>query len=154
MVKNETQCLEINQWRNTDFSRRLITRQKSGSGGAAGSFAPPEKSLRRTRVTNYGEMILENKGTLPTIVPLHLGYFQNAAQNHAMCVSALLAAGKSKQFKDACCIQAAQGGYIFEPMNVLLFSHNPCATRHWLCEVKRIIANYGKILLPLIIALI
>jgi len=85
-----------------------------GSACAAGSFAPPQKSLRLTQVTNYGEMILENQGNLPTIVPLHLGYFQNAAQNHAMCVSALLAAGKSKQFKDACCIQAAEGGYIEE----------------------------------------
>jgi hypothetical protein len=85
-----------------------------GSACAAGAFAPPESSLRLTKVTNYGEMDLENKSKLPTIVPLHLGYFQKAAQNHAMCVSALLKAGESREFKDACCIQAAQGGYIEE----------------------------------------
>jgi hypothetical protein len=78
------------------------------------TFAPPATALRLTEVTNYGQMILENQSKLPTIVPLHLGYFQNAAQNHAMCVSAILDAGESREFKDACCIQAAQGGYIAE----------------------------------------
>ncbi len=85
-----------------------------GSACTAGTFAPPESSLRLTKVTNYGEMELENKSKQASIVPLHLGYFQNAAQNHAMCVSALLDAGQSKLFKDACCIQEAQGGYIEE----------------------------------------
>ncbi len=85
-----------------------------GSSTAAGSFAAPEGAIRLMKVTHYGQMILENQAKLPTIVPLHLGYFQNAAQNHAMCVSALLDAGESREFKDACCIQAAQGGYIQE----------------------------------------
>lgn len=85
-----------------------------GSACAAGAFAPPESSLRLTEVTNYGKMILENKGKSPTIVPLNLGYFQHSAQNHAMCVSALLDVGESREFKDACCIQAAEGGYIEE----------------------------------------
>ncbi len=81
---------------------------------SSGSFAAPEGAIRLTKVTHYGQMILENQAKLPTIVPLHLGYFQKAAQNHAMCVSALLAAGESREFKDACCIQAAEGGYIQE----------------------------------------
>lgn len=85
-----------------------------GSSSVAGSFAAPEGAIRLTKVTHYGQMILENQAKLPTIVPLHLGYFQNAAQNHAMCVSALLNPGESREFKDACCIQAAEGGYIQE----------------------------------------
>lgn len=85
-----------------------------GNSTAAGCFAAPEGAIRLMKVTHYGQMILENQAKLPTIVPLHLGYFQNAAQNHAMCVSALLDAGESREFKDACCIQAAQGGYIQE----------------------------------------
>ncbi len=77
-------------------------------------FAPPAEAIRLTKVTDYGKMVLENKSGLPVIVPLHLGYFQNAAQNHAMCVSSLLKPGESCEFKDACCIQEAQGGYIDE----------------------------------------
>jgi len=80
--------------------------------GIPGQFAPPENALRLAKVTDYGEMVLENRHKLPTIVPLHLGYFQNAAQNHAMCVSAILEPKESREFKDACCIQEAQGGYI------------------------------------------
>jgi hypothetical protein len=45
-------------------------------------------------------------------VPLHLGYIQDGAQNHALCRSAFIAAGQKLMFRDACCVQAAQGGYL------------------------------------------
>jgi hypothetical protein len=85
-----------------------------GSPVAADIFAPPESSLGLTQVTHYGRMILKNNGSQPAIVPLHVGYFQKAAQNHAMCRSWVLAPGEAREFNDACCIQQAQGGYIAE----------------------------------------
>jgi hypothetical protein len=46
------------------------------------------------------------------IIPLHMGYIQDRAQNHALCRSAFIAAGQKLMFEDACCVQAAQGGYL------------------------------------------
>ncbi len=95
-------------------------------------YAPPERSLSLSKVTHYGEMILRNSADKPTIAPLHMGYFQKGAQNHAMCRTGVFAAGEERQFKDACCIQASQGGYIKdaderfiilpEPLRALAFS--------------------------------
>lgn len=113
-----------------------------GSACAKGAFAPPEGSLRLSKVTHYGKMILENKAKLPTIVPLHLGYFQNAAQNHAMCVSALLDAGESKEFNDACCIQAAQGGYIHEADERFIILPQPLRDKALALRGKE---NYSKL---------
>jgi hypothetical protein len=48
------------------------------------------------------------------IVPLHMGHVQDAAQNHALCRSAFLAAGQTLMFEDACCVQESQGGYLAE----------------------------------------
>jgi len=113
-----------------------------GTPGAAGAFTPPETSLRLTQVTNYGEMVLENQGKLPTIVPLNLGYFQNAAQNHAMCVSALLDAGESRQFKDACCIQASEGGYIQEAAERFIILPQPLREKAFALRGEE---NYSKL---------
>jgi hypothetical protein len=44
------------------------------------------------------------------IVPLHIGYIQDKAQNHALCRSGLLGPGQKRMFADACCVQAGQGG--------------------------------------------
>jgi hypothetical protein len=113
-----------------------------GSACPAGTYAPPEKSLSLTKVTNYGEMTLKNHSKLPTIVPLHLGYFQNAAQNHAMCVSALLNPGESKKFKDACCIQEAQGGYIQEADERFIILPQPLRDKALALRGKE---NYSKL---------
>jgi hypothetical protein len=107
-----------------------------------GTFAPPASALRLTEVTNYGQMILENQSKLPTIVPLHLGYFQNAAQNHAMCVSAILDAGESREFKDACCIQAAQGGYIEEADERFIILPQPLRAKALALRAEE---NYSKL---------
>lgn len=87
-------------------------------------------------------MVLENQSQLPTIVPLHLGYFQNAAQNHAMCVSALIEAGKSKEFKDACCIQASQGGYIHEADERFIILPQPLRDKAFALRGKQ---DYSKL---------
>lgn len=77
------------------------------------TFGGPLSSLKLSKVRGYGSMELSNPATKGvTIVPLHMGYIQDQAQNHALCRSAFLAAGQTLMFEDACCVQAAQGGYL------------------------------------------
>ncbi len=83
-----------------------------GQAGPEGLYATPETNLTLTKVTTYGQMMLLNVSAKHAIVPLHLGYFQQGAQNHAMCTSWILNPNEEKLFKDACCIQQSQGGYI------------------------------------------
>ncbi|MCA9550063.1 MAG: hypothetical protein KC933_08515 [Myxococcales bacterium] len=85
-----------------------------GAPHTEGVYAPPETALRLEKVTGYGSMILENRDLRPTLVPLHMGYLQKGAQNHAMCRSWVLEGRSKQRFDDACCIQAAQGGYMKE----------------------------------------
>ncbi|MFC5823918.1 ARPP-1 family domain-containing protein [Nonomuraea insulae] len=73
----------------------------------------PRSGLKLKRVVGYGQVELSNAASEGVaIVPLHIGYIQDAAQNHALCSSALMGAGQSRRFDDACCVQAAQGGYL------------------------------------------
>ncbi|GAA2170015.1 ARPP-1 family domain-containing protein [Actinomadura napierensis] len=99
---------------------RLGTPQRAGaltmvpiSGPARPGFVPPRTGLKLSRVTGYGRLELRNGAdTGVAIVPLHLGYVQDAAQNHALCRSAFLAPGQCLLFEDACCVQQTQGGYL------------------------------------------
>ncbi|MEV4110481.1 DUF6569 family protein [Nonomuraea sp. NPDC049695] len=76
-------------------------------------IVPPRSGLKLKRVVGYGQVELHNGAREGVaIVPLHLGYIQDAAQNHALCSSALLGAGQTRRFDDACCVQAGQGGYL------------------------------------------
>jgi hypothetical protein len=82
---------------------------------AAGEFAPPLSGLKLSAIRGYGNMELEHAGGPGVaIVPLHMGYIQDQAQNHALCRSAFLGAGQKVTFRDACCVQQAQGGYLTE----------------------------------------
>src|ERR687886_2746329 len=76
-------------------------------------FVSPLSGLKLTQVRGYGNMELSNPSeTGIAIVPLHLGYIQDRAQNHALCRSAFIGAGGKLMFEDACCVQASQGGYL------------------------------------------
>lgn len=78
-----------------------------------GKFTSPLSGLKLSRVAGYGSVELANpaeKGL--AIVPLHIGYIQDQAQNHALCRSAFIAAGQKLMFDDACCVQQSQGGYL------------------------------------------
>jgi hypothetical protein len=75
-------------------------------------FAPPSEGIRLGQVHTYGDATLTNPSRNLSIVPLHLGFIQHGAQNHAFCRSAFLKPGQSVRFTDACCVQAAQGGYL------------------------------------------
>jgi len=78
-----------------------------------GRFVAPLSGLKLSQVRGYGNMELSNPAeTGIAIVPLHMGYIQDRAQNHALCRSAFIAAGQKLMFEDACCVQAAQGGYL------------------------------------------
>ncbi|GAB0105358.1 hypothetical protein JMUB6875_43370 [Nocardia sp. JMUB6875] len=76
-------------------------------------IVPPRSGLKLNRVVGYGSVELHNGAPSGVaIVPLHIGYIQEGAQNHALCSAALMSAGETRLFEDACCVQAAQGGYL------------------------------------------
>lgn len=78
-----------------------------------GKFTGPLSGLKLNRVAGYGSVELANPAeTGIAIVPLHIGYIQDGAQNHALCRSAFIAAGQKLMFSDACCVQQSQGGYL------------------------------------------
>jgi hypothetical protein len=82
---------------------------------AGARFVPPLSGLKLTRVAGYGNVELECRGDVRdgvAIVPLHIGYVQDKAQNHALCRSGLVGAGQKRMFDDACCVQQAQGGFL------------------------------------------
>ncbi|WP_433206908.1 ARPP-1 family domain-containing protein [Dactylosporangium sp. CS-047395] len=99
---------------------RLGTPQKAGALTMVPVFGPsypgivaPRRGLKLGRVVTYGQVELANPAASGVaIVPLHVGYIQDAAQNHALCRSAFIAAGQTLRFDDACCVQESQGGYL------------------------------------------
>ncbi|MFD0575330.1 ARPP-1 family domain-containing protein [Dactylosporangium darangshiense] len=99
---------------------RLGTPQRAGTltmvpvfGPAYPGIVPPRSGLKLSRVVHYGQVELTNPASSGVaIVPLHVGYIQDAAQNHALCRSAFIAAGQTLRFDDACCVQESQGGYL------------------------------------------
>ncbi|GAA2593733.1 DUF6569 family protein [Actinomadura fulvescens] len=101
---------------------RLGAPQRAGAltmipitGPAYPGIVPPRSGLKLTQVAGYGRVELRNGSAHGVaIVPLHIGYIQDAAQNHALCRSAFLAPGAAVMFEDACCVQESQGGYLTE----------------------------------------
>jgi hypothetical protein len=84
-------------------------------GPAYPGVLSPRDGVKLARVDGYGTVILRNPGSDGVaIVPLHIGYVQDGAQNHALCRSAFLAAGQELRFADACCVQETVGGYLGE----------------------------------------
>jgi hypothetical protein len=77
-------------------------------------FAPPLSGLKLTQIRGYGNMEITNHSQGIAIVPLHMGYIQDKAQNHALCRSAFIAEGQKLMFEDACCVQSGQGGFLKE----------------------------------------
>jgi len=78
-------------------------------------FMPPLTGLKLSRVAGYGNVEIECRSGVDggvAILPLHIGYIQDKAQNHALCGSALMGSGQKRMFEDACCVQQGQGGYL------------------------------------------
>jgi ARG and Rhodanese-Phosphatase-superfamily-associated Protein domain len=77
------------------------------------TYTPPLSGLKLAGVRGYGNVELNNPAPAGvTIVPLHVGFIQDAAQNHCLCGSMFLGAGQKRLVEDACCVQQAQGGYL------------------------------------------
>lgn len=78
-------------------------------------YAGPRSGLRLGNVRTYGTLEVHNPSADGlSIVPLHIGWIQKGAQNHALCRSTLLGPGETTVIEDACCVQAGQGGYLEE----------------------------------------
>jgi hypothetical protein len=77
------------------------------------TYATPLSGLKLAGVKGYGNVTLENTaGRGTAIIPLHIGYIQDQAQNHALCRSAFIGSGQKLLIEDACCVQQTQGGYL------------------------------------------
>jgi hypothetical protein len=90
---------------------------RGGGDISRARFMPPLTGLKLSRVAGYGNVEIECRSGVAdgvAIVPLHIGYIQDKAQNHALCRSALIGSGQKRMFEDACCVQQAQGGYLEE----------------------------------------
>jgi hypothetical protein len=78
-------------------------------------FVPPLRHLRLAGVRAYGKLELQStaeRGLL--VVPMHVGFFQEGAQNHATSRALVLEAGERLVVEDCFCIQQAQGGLLKE----------------------------------------
>jgi hypothetical protein len=109
-------------------------------------FVPPLTGMKLARVAGYGKVEMEcfkrADGEGIGIVPLHIGYIQDGAQNHALCRSGLLAGGQKRMFEDACCVQQSQGGYL-EGREQWFFVL-PLALRHTALGMRGTV-SYGKL---------
>jgi hypothetical protein len=113
----------------TIFGRQLIGNLQAFNYGAPQQSGPltvlpligpddrriaPMSSLKLGGVKRgYGNVELRNASKEGVcIIPLHMGYIQDGAQNHALCRAAFLSPGQRSVFEDACCVQQSQGGYL------------------------------------------
>ncbi len=78
-------------------------------------FIAPLQYLHLVSVQTYGTLELQNTASAGTLIaPMHIGFFQAGAQNHATSRVLLLNAGEKLIADDCFCIQASQGGYLAE----------------------------------------
>jgi len=81
-------------------------------GPDRGNVAPPQ-ALQFQRTSGYGSMVFENTdSTRPAIVPTHTQIRGKGAQDHAMSGSGVVMQLQTQTFRDACCIESSQGGYL------------------------------------------
>nr|BBH94164.1 hypothetical protein KTA_23630 [Thermogemmatispora argillosa] len=74
-------------------------------------FAPPLRSLELVGSPSYGTLVLRNRATDGVLVlPMHVGFFQPGAQNHATSRVLILDAGETLTVDDCFCIQQSQSG--------------------------------------------
>jgi len=106
-------------------------------------FLPPLSGLKLAGVHGYGNVEVSCPGDSGVaILPLHMGYIQEGAQNHALCRSAFVGAGQSLKVSDACCVQQAQGGYLKQSQQ--WFFVLPAALRERALALRGV-ENFGKL---------
>ena len=92
-------------------------------------FATPEEHVKLVEVPDYGTVVLRNGSAQERlIVPMHIGFFQPGAQNHATSRVLILEAGETLKVSDCFCVQAAQGGLLKEAQQRFLML--PLGLRH------------------------
>jgi hypothetical protein len=78
-------------------------------------FVPPLAHLQLSGVVTYGTVRLTNTSKDGLLVaPMHVGFFQEGAQNHATARAIVLGAGETVTANDCFCVQQAQGGLLKE----------------------------------------
>jgi len=86
-------------------------------GEDLGEVAEP-LSLKFKRTDDYGSMVYENTDKeRSTIIPTNIMVRGLSAQDHAMAGSGVITADKTVVFKNACCIESSQGGYLSDENN-------------------------------------
>ncbi len=91
----------------------LLPAGPTGSGGRD-RYVPPLEAVKLVEVPDYGTMVLRNTSKGLLVVPMHIGFFQAGAQNHATSRALVLDAGETLRVEDCYCIQESQGGYLKE----------------------------------------
>jgi hypothetical protein len=88
---------------------------RAGGGVGRCGYQSPVEALKLVHVPRYGTMVLHSAATNGlTIVPMHVGFFQEGAQNHATSRVLVLRPGETLEVDDCFCIQQAQGGLLKE----------------------------------------
>jgi hypothetical protein len=102
---------QIQSWGLLDAVALFSTEARPDYAG----FVSPLQHLKLVRVPTYGTLILENGAKSGTVIaPMHIGFFQEGAQNHATSRVLLLDAEETLTVTDCFCIQASQGGLLKE----------------------------------------
>ena len=100
------------------------------------TFASPEQHLELVEVPTYGTVVFRNAAKdARLIAPMHIGFFQPGAQNHATSRALVFAPGERLEVTDCFCVQAAQGGLLKESQQRFLMlplglRHQALAKRH------------------------
>ncbi|MBO0782675.1 MAG: hypothetical protein J2P37_28000 [Ktedonobacteraceae bacterium] len=85
------------------------------AGNGRSRFVSPLEHLKLVSVPTYGTLTLQNASKSGALIaPMHIGFFQPGAQNHATSRVLLFGPGETLTVKDAFCIQASQGGLLQE----------------------------------------
>ncbi|MCA9072171.1 MAG: hypothetical protein KDA84_24755, partial [Planctomycetaceae bacterium] len=114
-------------------SLRLAT---GTDAGPREGFASPEENLELVAVPTYGTVVFRNSSKSHRLIaPMHIGFFQPGAQNHATSRALVLDAGETLETKDCFCVQASQGGLLQESQQRFLMlplglRHQALAKRH------------------------
>ena len=118
---NYDSFLNVSQFRgsmNTEFG--IGAAQRAGhlsvipviGNNCTGLWTSPYSGLKFTGVHGYGCVSFKNDTDGTAILPMHMGYIQEGAQNHCISAAAILGKGQERRYNNARCVQAAQGGYL------------------------------------------
>lgn len=78
-------------------------------------FVSALEHLKIVQVPTYGTLVLRNTSANGLLIaPMHIGFFQAGAQNHATSRVLILDAGETLKATDCFCIQQSQGGLLKE----------------------------------------